>query len=56
MPLEEVIDAYVKAKQLEIAQVEKTKKDLLEDWNRISQTEVAPKPENFIVIEGNQKI
>jgi sugar-specific transcriptional regulator TrmB len=56
VPLEKVIDAYVKAKQVEIAQVETTKEDLLEDWKRISQTEAEPKPENFTVIEGNQKI
>ena len=56
VPLEKVIDAYVKAKQVEISLVEKTKEDLLEDWKRISQTEVEPKPENFTVIEGNQKI
>jgi sugar-specific transcriptional regulator TrmB len=56
VPLEKVIDAYVKAKQVEIAQVEKTKHDLLEDWKRISQTEVEPRPENFTVVEGNQKI
>jgi len=56
VPLEKVIDAYVKAKQVEISQVEKTKGDLLEDWKRISQTEVEPKPENFTVIEGNQRI
>jgi sugar-specific transcriptional regulator TrmB len=56
VPLEKVIDAYVKAKQLEISIVEKTKVDLLEDWKRISQTEVEPKPENFALVEGNQKI
>ena len=56
VPLEKVIDSYVKAKQVEISQVEKTKSDLLEDWKRISQTEVEPRPENFTVIEGNQKI
>jgi sugar-specific transcriptional regulator TrmB len=54
--LEKVIDAYVKAKQTEISHVEKTKEELLEDWKRISQTEVEPKPENFSVVEGNQKI
>jgi sugar-specific transcriptional regulator TrmB len=56
VPLEKVIDAYVKAKQVEISLVKKTKGDLLEDWKRISQTEVEPKPENFTVVEGNQKI
>jgi sugar-specific transcriptional regulator TrmB len=54
--LEKVIDAYVKAKQVDIALVEKTKDDLLKDWKRISQTEVELKPENLTVIEGNQKI
>jgi sugar-specific transcriptional regulator TrmB len=54
--LEKVIDGYVKAKQVEIAQVEKTKEDLLEDWKRISQTEAELKPEKFTVVEGNQKI
>jgi sugar-specific transcriptional regulator TrmB len=56
VPLEKVIDSYVKAKQVEIAQVETTKEDLLEDWKRISQTEAELKPEKFTVVEGNQKI
>jgi sugar-specific transcriptional regulator TrmB len=56
VPLERVIEAYVKAKQIEIALVEKTKEDLLEDWKRISQTEVDLPLEKFAVIEGSKKI
>jgi sugar-specific transcriptional regulator TrmB len=56
VPLEKVIDDYVKDKQIEIAQVEKTKDDLLEDLKRISQTEVEMPLEKFTVIEGRKKI
>ena len=56
VPLEKVIDDYVKDKQIEIAQVEKTKDDLLEDLKRISQTEVEMPMEKFTVIEGRKKI
>jgi sugar-specific transcriptional regulator TrmB len=54
--LEKVIDSYVKAKRDEVALVEETKQDLLRDWERISQTEVELKLENFTVVEGNKKI
>jgi sugar-specific transcriptional regulator TrmB len=54
--LQKVIDAYVKAKQVEIAQVERKKENLLEDWKRISQTEVGLPLEKFTVIEGGKKI
>ena len=56
VPLEKVIDDYIKDKQIEIAQVEKTKDDLLEDLKRISQTEVEMPLEKFTVIEGRKKI
>jgi sugar-specific transcriptional regulator TrmB len=56
VPLEKVIEAYVKTKQTEIALVEKTKDNLLEDWKRISQTKVDIPIEKFTVIEGSKKI
>ena len=54
--LEKAINAFIKSRREEISIVEKTKKDLLRDWERISRTEVELTAEKFTVIEGNQKI
>ncbi|UCC58255.1 MAG: hypothetical protein JSW14_07915 [Candidatus Bathyarchaeum sp.] len=54
--LEKVIDSFLKSRREEVAQVEKTKKDLLSDWERISKTQVKLPLEKFTVIEGNKKI
>lgn len=56
VPLEKIIDSYIKSRREEVALVEKTKKDLLRDWERISQTRVDIPLDTFGVIEGNKKI
>ena len=54
--LEKTIDSFLKSRREEISLVEKTKEDLLRDWERISRTEVELTAEKFTVIEGSQKI
>jgi sugar-specific transcriptional regulator TrmB len=54
--LEKTIDSFIKSRREEISSVEKTKEDLLRDWERISRTEVELTAEKFTVIEGSQKI
>jgi len=54
--LEKTIASFLKSRREEISTVEKTKEDLLRDWERISKTEVELAVEKFTVIEGNQKI
>jgi sugar-specific transcriptional regulator TrmB len=56
VPLEKVIDSFIKSKREEVALIEKRKDDILSDWNRISRTESDSSPEKFAVIEGNKKI
>ena len=56
VPLETVIDSFVKSRQEEVARIEETKKDLLSDWENIRQTEFDSSLEKFAVIEGNKKI
>ncbi len=54
--LETLIDSFIKSKREEVALVEKTKKDLLDDWKNISQIELEQPIEKFAVIEGTKKI
>jgi sugar-specific transcriptional regulator TrmB len=54
--LEKVIDSFIKSRREEVALIEKTKKDLLSDWERISKTEVILPLEKFTVIEGDKRI
>ncbi len=56
VPLQKVIDAFVKSKREEVAQIEEAKNDLLSIWNEISQSELDTSVEKFSVIEGNKKI
>jgi len=56
VPLEKVIDSFIKSKREEVTQIEETKKDILSDWNKISQTELDSSIEKFGVIEGKKKI
>jgi sugar-specific transcriptional regulator TrmB len=56
VPLETVIDSFVKSKREEAAHIEEAKKDLLSDWNKISQSELESSVEKFSVIEGKKKI
>jgi len=54
--LEKTIDSFIKSRREETSLVEKTKEDLLRDWERISRTEVALTSEKFTIIEGSKKI
>ncbi|MFC1487433.1 alpha/beta fold hydrolase [Thermoproteota archaeon] len=53
---EKILDENIKIKQEEASLLEKTKKDLLSDWNKISSTIIEPDVGKFFVIEGNRKI
>lgn len=53
---EKTIEMLAKAKRDELARIEDSTKDLLNDWKKISKTEVEPSLEKFTVIEGNKKI
>ena len=56
IPLEKIINLYIKSRREEVAQVEKTKTELLKDWERIRKARIQPLIEKFVVIEGNKKI
>lgn len=56
VPFEKLIDSFIESKREEVALIEEKKKDLLSDWNRISQPELDSSVEKFSVIEGNKKI
>jgi len=53
---EKTIEILAKAKRDELARIEDSTKDLLNDWKKISKTEVEPSLEKFTVIEGSKKI
>lgn len=54
--LEKIIDSYIRSRREEVDLVEKTKKDLLRDWKKISQTGVDIPLDKFAVIEGRKRI
>ncbi|MEJ2244455.1 MAG: helix-turn-helix domain-containing protein [Candidatus Bathyarchaeota archaeon] len=56
VPLESVIDSYVKSKREEVDNIEKTKKDLISDWNNIRQIQIDSSLEKFSVIEGEKRV
>jgi sugar-specific transcriptional regulator TrmB len=53
---EKTIEIIAKTKRYELSRIEDSTKDLLNDWKKISKTEVEPSLEKFTVIEGNKKI
>jgi sugar-specific transcriptional regulator TrmB len=53
---ESILDANIKAKHEEARLIETAKKDLLDDWNKISRGEPESLVEKFVVIEGTRKI
>jgi sugar-specific transcriptional regulator TrmB len=53
---ETVLEMSIRAKREEAEQIEKKKRVLLEDWKRISKTELEPESAKFTVIEGTRKI
>ena len=56
VPFAKLIDSFIKSKREEVEHIEKTKKDLLSDWEKISQTELDSSLEKFSVIDGPKKI
>jgi sugar-specific transcriptional regulator TrmB len=53
---EKVLDLNIRAKREEAALIEKTKQDLLSDWENISKPGSEPLLDKFRVIEGKNKI
>ena len=56
VPLEKVLDAFVKAKREEATLIESTKNELLLYWKSIGKTMPEAPLEKFVVIEGTNKI
>jgi sugar-specific transcriptional regulator TrmB len=56
VPLEKVLDAFVKAKREEATLIESTKKDLLLYWKSTGKTKLEAPLEKFVVVEGTNKI
>ena len=56
VPLEHVIDSFIRTKKDEVALIEKAKDDLLSDWKKVSKTELSSSLERFSVIEGKKRI
>ncbi len=56
VPFDKVIDSFVKARRDEAALIERKKKELLDDWKKISKTSLKLEAEKFVVIEGTSKI
>jgi len=56
VPLEHVIDSFIKSKREEVDHIEETKKDLISDWNEIRQIQVDSTLEKFGVIEGEKNV
>lgn len=56
VPFESILDANIEAKHEEARLIEKAKKDLLDDWNKISRGEPDSLIEKFVVIGGTRKI
>ena len=55
-PFERAIDSFIKYKRDEANLFERTKKDLIRDWNQITKTKQTLPLERFLVIEGRRKI
>ena len=53
---EKVLNQFIKIRQEEAAFIEKTKKDWLKDWKKISKPRIQQSMEKFAVIEGSKKI
>ena len=56
IPFEKAIDLIIRTKQEEVLQVQRAKKDLLEDWRAINRSKLELKHEKFVIIENNKKI
>ncbi len=56
VPLKGVIDSFIESKKEEVARIEKSKRDLLTDWEKIGQEIIKSSSEKFSVIEGDKTI
>ena len=56
VPFETILDSNIKAKKEEALQIENSKRDLLEDWKKISKGRPEQSIEKFVVIDGDRKI
>lgn len=56
VPFEKTLDQLIKIKQEEATFIEKTKKDWLKDWERVTKARIQQTTEKFAVIEGSKKI
>src|SRR5665647_107177 len=56
VPFEAILDQSIKAKKEEAAQIESKKAELLNYWNKTSQTAPDAYSEKFSVIEGQNRI
>jgi sugar-specific transcriptional regulator TrmB/pimeloyl-ACP methyl ester carboxylesterase len=54
--IEKALDIIIKSRQDEALSIEKSKKDLLEDWRTISEKRPQTESEKFVLIEGNKNI
>lgn len=56
VPFEMVVEATIESKKAEAAQVECSKRDLLDYWRSTKQCRLEPQIERFLVVEGSRKI
>ena len=56
VPFDKILDLNIKTKREEAALMESARRDLLNYWKSISQTEPEPPLEKFVVIKGSRKI
>jgi len=56
VPFGKTIDQLIKIKQEEATFIEKTKKDWLKDWERVTKARIQQTTEKFAVIGGSKKI
>ncbi len=56
VPFEKILDENIKIKQEEAISLQRAKKVLLSDWEKISSAIIKPDVGKLVVIEGNRKI
>jgi hypothetical protein len=56
VPFETVVESTIKSKRAEAAQIECSKRELLEYWQSTKQSKLEPALERFLVLEGSSKI
>lgn len=56
VPFEKALDLIIKTKQEEVLLIEKTRRDLIENWRTTSEIRPKSETEKFMIIEGNKNI